>query len=293
MNAPARGLPSMIEAAAACLPPLSFPPVLRKVRLMASEPSCPAPILAGVVGSDPLLATVILGRARLLEDPSLGDMDAIIPAVTRLGLAGVLALLDEVQPVPATLTNYLPSLWGHCNASASLCRHLGRQARHQACVGLNPDTLHSMGLLTETGSILAMILFGDRYAAAGRRALAGEHPLRRLLAEELGVHPAHLAARFIQRRGVSPRIWAAIAASADPLSLGDEGLRAQGCLLALARDLAIGLGFRAGLDQWIEAIDQPRLDAVGLSTTALRAAINDHLEEQDELELYEGSPGSA
>ncbi|TVR43897.1 MAG: HDOD domain-containing protein [Planctomycetota bacterium] len=277
---------AVLEGALLHLPGCSFAPALGKVKAMARDERCPLSVLAAIIGSDPGMALSVLARAHFPGRLPPGSSLGIAAAINRLGIPATIALLDEVQVIPPHLTKPMASVWAQANAASLMVRLLAN--RCPPALFADPQTRELIplcGLFAELGSTIALRIFGEQYQTAASRMLSDQGSFHDHLQAELGICPGKLAQRYLTLWGVPSLIGEAIAQQYRRED--DHPALALGCLLHVSRNLTCGCGFAAGVDHFVEAIDQRALAVLNLRGNDLSPLIDEFFDEMRHLEYYE------
>jgi HD-like signal output (HDOD) protein len=285
-----RPLPT-IAARVLCCCGFSFARSLGKVERMLTDPLCSAPLLAGVIGTDPLLTARILGRANAAAPADAGAILHLSAAIQHLGLATVHGLVLETRAIPAAQARTMAACWALANATASMCRILRSFCRASVREGLDGEVLYCCGLLHDLGTVLAHRLWPEDCAAAAtlleRR---GGTPADALHAS-LGLEAGHLGLLLASAWSLPPLLGLCMRHHAAPAAApSDQEIIA---VVHVARCLVRACGFTVPGDPYVAAIATEAMDCLGLRITDLEGAIRLFFDELDEHEVYEGvlAPG--
>lgn len=273
-----------IAAKVMTLPITTFPRTLDKLRALLADGEVPTPVISAVLASDPVLSAALLGRANA-SAPS--EPTRVAHAAVVLGTATVQGIVEAARPLDPALNKVMAELYGLANATATMCHILGETSRVAAIAGVDSETLHSIGLIHDLGSIAACSLFPAAVAEAAHHASDGSRSFHDALQTALGATPALLGAIWAHHLSLPPLVVRSLHHQEDPLQA--EGEIAGALLIHIARNLVKGAGFACTHDPFVEPISLECLDRLGLETADLARALDRFFAESDELELYEGA----
>lgn len=280
-----RPLPT-IAARLLCCPGFSFARSLGKVERMITDPLCSAALLAGVIGTDPLLTARILGRANAGAAADAAPILHLSAAIQQLGLASVHGLVLETRAIPAQQARTMAGCWSLANATASMCRILRSFCRGSLRDGLDIETLYCCGLLHDLGTILAHRLWPEECAAAAtvHERAGGEHA--EALKSSLGLESGHVGLLLTSAWCLPPLLGHCMRHHSQPAAASVH--QEQVAVVHVARCLVRACGYTVAGDPYVTPIAPEAMDALGLRITDLEGAIRLFYDELDEHEMHEG-----
>ena len=150
---------------------------------MARDERCPPSVLQAIISRDPGLAFMLLSRANYfsLRHEDEGFL-GIAASMNRLGVPATAALIDEIEIIPDHLIAPLAGFWASAGAASTFCRLiLSRCSGTLFTDSLSREFVTLAGLFYDLGNQLSLRIFGQQYAKAASRLLAGERDFSELL----------------------------------------------------------------------------------------------------------------
>ncbi|MDA3959432.1 MAG: HDOD domain-containing protein [Planctomycetota bacterium] len=272
--------------------PFSFEQTIRKVELMSRDGDCTTALLAGVLGSDPMLAAAVLSRANATGGRHQAPVTRLSQAVTMLGMSMVQGLVLRIHPIEPAYRRTLAACWGLANATATMTRIVASVSRVRSLREMDEETLHVAGLMHDLGTVVGQRLFTEAYLKAVRKVADDpELGLEDALAKSLGANTAAISTLVCRHWGIPPLFAACMRYLRRPMK-ADEEHRPVVAAVHVARCLVRGCGFTVAGDPYVEPIDDEALDTLGIRFGEIEDALRMFYDEVDELELYEGVLGA-
>jgi HD-like signal output (HDOD) protein len=277
----------VIDNALLALPPCTFEPIKRKVQAIALDDRCPAVVLQAIISRDPGMAFLILSRANFNLRNNNDGFLGIAASINNLGVPVMVALLDELTAIPEHLVKPLSGFWLSAGAASTMARLIVNRCGAR----LFPDSLSRefailCGLFYDLGNLTALRIFGEQYAKAASRLLAGEPDFSLLLSEELGVGPASLGYRYATMWGLPKPICDGIAQQ-FLMPQEKEDPSPMEAIIGLTRNLSCACGYPSGVDHFVADINHRWLDVLGIKFADCCTLVNDFFHEMRQLESYE------
>lgn len=265
---------------------VSFPRSLIKLDHLLQNANTRPDAVGGLLMSDPLLSAMVLGHANAVR-----PVATVSEAIQQVGLSAVLGLVRECPPIPEDKRTWMFGYWEEANATAILTRVLARYLQtHRRFPGYlreNDETLHLAGLLHNLGTMVAMLRFGEHYAQAGADVEKDleERSFRHLLKDRLGLSTGDLGYMLAHNWHLPPLIAEINRFHTHPLRC--ERFPELVAVVHVARTIARGCGHCAGLDRYLDPIDDGVMGFLNLTTGDFDLLINAFLDEWEEMEQWE------
>lgn len=265
---------------------VSFPRSLTKLDHLLQNANTRPDAVGSLLRSDPLLSAMVLGHANAVRPVTM-----VSEAIQQIGLSAVLGLVRECPPIPDDRRPWMFGYWEEANATAILtrviARHLQAHRRFPGYLRENDETLHLAGLLHNLGSMLAMLQFPEQYTQAGQDLEKDqeERAFRHLLKDRLGLSTGDLGYMLAHNWHLPAMISEINRFHCHPLRA--ERHQELVAIVHVARTIARGCGHCAGLDRYLDPIDDGVLAAINLTTGDFDLVINQFLDEWEEMEQWE------
>ena len=262
----------------------TFKPVIEKLRRLVIDSRCNPKVVTAILSSDPMLTAVVVGRANFAGQHSRNPGQTAT-AIGTLGISGLAGLLEEIEPFTGPQASALAPCWSHASATSTLACLIAKHCAGKLERDVDVDVVATAGLIHDLGSILTLMQLGDRYHQAAKRLLAGEGPLHHLLTDTIGISPQGVGLLYARSHGIPSILRSVIAHHSSPHRCSEYPGLAH--VVHLARNLAIACGHAAGLDIFVDTIQDKTLELLGLNMGNIRSVLKEYKILSDDLNCYE------
>ena len=262
---------------------MGFPRSQEKLDRLIIEGSAPLPMLAALIGADPLLTAQVLGQANSTSATEITQLSA---AMIHLGLGSVHGLVKGELPIPEPRRHAMAGCWALAQATATMTRVLADYCAPTMSGSYDHETLHAAGLLHDLGTIVAHLHFSEPYERALQRLDQHGTQLNQLMRDELGTDAIALGTLLATYWRLPPTITACIRYHATPLRC--DGHHELISLVHVSRGLVRSCGYVAGTDRFLDPFDDGALALLKIYLSDIERVLEQFYDEMDDLELYEG-----